>query len=159
MANYYAYSGFGGLYTGSYLPNANATIDSLTEKVLAVTPFQDGRVGVQAGVKITADIIATTSTTTVATFYCRQSTLGTAAITGNRLTYGGNTGPGTYVASIGTEAGTLSGLGEAGLFHARLEWYDLTGTFPIPSYCLTATLLAGTATITYASITATPLGA
>jgi hypothetical protein len=159
MANYFNYTGLGGLYAGTNLPNANGTIDSLTEKVIAITPFQDNRVAPQGGVLVAADVIFATSTAPVGTFYCRQATLGTAAVTGSRLIMGGNVGTGTYIASIGTFVSTISGIGESGIPHFRFTWVDQTGTFPIPSYCLTGTMPGGTATIAFASITATPLGA
>jgi hypothetical protein len=158
MAEYFAYTGLGGIYTGTFLPTATGIITT-SEKVIAYTPAPDNRVGPQGGVLVTADIFFGVSTCTTATFYCRQSTLGTAAITGNQLTIGGNVGTGTYWGSIGTQAGTISGAGEAGVPHFRFQWVDLTGSFPLPSYCLTALTAAGTATVNYASITAQPIGA
>src|SRR5208282_999002 len=110
MGVYFNYTGVGGSYFGTGLPTS--TIIQVGESVVAMTPVPDNREPVQGGVLITALVCVGNTTTTTATFMCRQSTLGTStAVTGTRIANGGNTGLGTYVATLGTQAGTVVGAG------------------------------------------------
>lgn len=154
MAVYYGYAGAGGEYNGTQFP-AGGTIGN-TESVIAMSPLTDGRVGNQAGVLITANVVFGISTCTFATILCRQSTLGTSAVTGNIVKNGGNTGAGTYTASIGTTAATfpVSSFGVQ-----QFQWIDYTGTNPVPAYQITGSTAAGAATIVSAFINVQPLGA
>jgi hypothetical protein len=156
MGAYFNYTGVGGSYNGAGLPTS--TIMTNTEKVLAMTPVPDNREPIQGGVLITANVCFGVSTTSIATFLCRQSTLGTStAVTGSLLTSCGNTGTGTYTASIGTQAGTIGATGDQFPGPFTYTWVDYTGTQPLPVYQLTGSTAAGTATITSAVITVTPL--
>jgi hypothetical protein len=154
MANYYGYTGVGGLNNGTQFPSSGIITNA--EKVIAMTALTDGRVGNQGGVLITADIVFGISTCTFATILCRQSTLGTSAVTGNPVLSGGNTGIGTYTASIGTTAATYP-VNSFGV--QTFQWVDYTGTNPIPAYQITGSTAAGTATILSAFVNIQPLGA
>ena len=158
MGAFFQYTGVGGSYNGIGLPTS--TIITNAEKVIAMTPVPDNRQPVQGGVLITAQISFGVSTTTFATILCRQSTLGTSTgVTGTLVSSGGNQGIGTYVASVGTQAGTTSasGMNQTGPF--TFQWVDYTGTAPLPVYQITGSTAAGTATITSAFVTVTPLAA
>jgi len=157
MAQYWQYTGVGGSYNGTGLPTS--TIITNVEKVVCMTPVPDNRQPVQGGVLITAQVAFGVSTTTIATFLCRQSTLGTSTgVTGTLVSSGGNTGIGTYTASIGTGAGTVGALGIPNTGPLTFQWVDYLGTSPLPVYQLTGSTAAGTATITSAFITVQPLG-
>ena len=156
MAQYFNYTGAGGSYNGTGLPTS--TIITAAEKVVCLTPVPDNRQPIQNGVLVTANVCFGVSTTAIATFLCRQSTLGTnTAVTGAVLTNGGNTGTGTYTVVLGTQAGTVVS-GGTNIGPYVFTWVDYTGTQPLPVYQLTAITASGTATITSAFITATPLG-
>jgi hypothetical protein len=156
MGVYWQYTGVGGSYCGIGLPTS--TIITNAEKVIAMTPVPDNREPVQGGVLVTAQVSFGVATGLVATMLCRQSTLGTSTgVTGSLLTNGGNVGTGTYVASIGTSAGTVSAIGNANLGPFTFQWVDYTATQPLPVYQLTGSTSAGTATITSAFISVTPL--
>jgi len=160
MGAYFNYTGVGGSYFGTGLPTS--TIITNAEKVICLTPVPDNRQPVQGGVLITAQVSFGVSTCLFATLLCRQSTLGTStAVTGSLLLNGGNVGTGTYVASIGTSAGTVSALGNQNLGPYTFQWVDYTGTYGagLPVYQLTGSTSAGTATITSAVISVTPLAA
>ena len=162
MGAYFNYTGVGGSYFGTGLPTS--TIITNAEKVICMTPVPDNRQPVQGGVLITANISFGISTCTFATILCRQSTLGTStAVTGSLLTNGGNVGTGTYVASIGTSAGTQAAVGLQNLGPYTFQWVDYTGTYGagLPVYQITGSLsaAAGTATITSAVVSVTPLAA
>ena len=155
MAVYYGYTGAGGIRNGTQFPSGG-TIGN-TESVICMTAVPDNRVANQAGVLITAQIVFGIATTTFATILCRQSTLGTSAVTGNIVANGGNTGAGTYTASLGTSAATypVSSFGVQ-----TFQWVDYTGTNPIPAYQITgSTTASGTATILSAFVNVQPLGA
>jgi len=157
MAQYWQYTGVGGSYNGIGLPTS--TIITNVEKVIAMTPVPDNRQPVQGGVLITAQLSFGVSTCSFATILCRQSTLGTSTgVTGTLVANGGNQGIGTYVASVGTQAGTLSaaGVNQTGPF--TFQWVDYLGTSPLPVYQVTGSTAAGTATITSAFVTVQPLG-
>jgi len=157
MAQYWQYTGVGGSYNGTGLPTS--TIITNVEKVVCMTPVPDARQPVQGGVLITAQVSFGVSTTTIATFLCRQSTLGTSTgVTGTLVASGGNTGIGTYTASVGTGAGTVGALGVPNTGPLTFQWVDYLGTSPLPVYQLTGSTAAGTATITSAFITVQPLG-
>jgi len=157
MAQYWQYTGVGGSYNGTGLPTS--TIITNVEKVVCMTPVPDNRQPVQGGVLITAQVAFGVSTTTIATFLCRQSTLGTSTgVTGTLVASGGNTGIGTYTASVGTGAGTVGALGIPNTGPLTFQWVDYLGTSPLPVYQLTGSTAAGTATITSAFITVQPLG-
>ena len=154
MANYYGYTGAGGINNGTQFPSSG--IITNVEKVIAMSPLPDNRVGNQAGVLITAQIEFGIATCTFATILCRQSTLGTSAVTGNIVASGGNTGIGTYTATLGTTAATYP----VSSFGAQtFQWVDYTGTNPIPAYQITGSTAAGTATVLSAFINVQPLGA
>jgi hypothetical protein len=156
MGTYFNYTGVGGTYCGTGLPVLNTITN--TEKVICQTPVPDNRQPVQGGVLVSANVTFTVSTTTIATFLCRQSTLGTSTgVTGTLLTNGGNTGTGTYTASIGTGAGTITALGNQNTGPFVFTWVDYLGTAPLPVYQLTGSTAAGTATVASAFITVTPL--
>lgn len=158
MGTYWNYTGVGGSYFGTGLPTS--TIITNAEKVVAMTPVPDNREPIQGGVLVTAQVSFGVSTALIGTFLCRQSTLGTSTgVTGSLLTNGGNVGTGTYVASIGTGAGTISATGLANTGPFTFTWVDYTATQPLPVYQLTGSTSAGTATITSAVITVTPLAA
>jgi hypothetical protein len=160
VGTYFNYTGVGGSYFGIGLPTS--TIITNAEKVICLTPVPDNREPVQGGVLITAQVSFGVSTCTFATILCRQSTLGTStAVTGNLLLNGGNVGTGTYVASIGTGAGTVSATGLQNTGPFTFQWVDYSGTFAagLPVYQLTGSTAAGTATITSAVISVTPLAA
>jgi hypothetical protein len=158
MGAYFNYTGVGGSYFGTGLPTS--TIITNAEKVICLTPVPDNREPIQGGVLITAQVAFGVSTCLFATLLCRQSTLGTStAVTGSLLLNGGNVGTGTYVASIGTSAGTVSAIGNANVGPFTFQWVDYTGTQPLPVYQLTGSTSAGTATITSAVISVTPLAA
>jgi hypothetical protein len=152
LATYYGYAGLGGELNGTQFPSSGIITNA--EKCIAMTPLPDNREGFQNGVLITAVINMGISTMTTGTFLCRQSTLGTSAVTGAIVNTGGNTGAGTYTASIGTTAGTYA-VGGGPLI---LQWVDLSGTYPIPAYQLTGSTAAGTGTVNSAFITIQPLG-
>lgn len=157
MAQYWQYTGVGGSYNGTGLPTS--TIITNTEKVIAMTPVPDARQPVQGGVLITAQISFGVSTCGFATVLCRQSTLGTnTGVTGTLVANGGNTGIGTYVASIGTSAGTVGAVGNSNIGPFTYQWVDYLGTAPLPVYQVTGSTSAGTATITSAFISVQPLG-
>ena len=157
MGTYFNYTGVGGSYFGAGLPTA--TIITNAEKVICMTPVPDNRQPVQGGVLITANISFGISTCTFATILCRQSTLGTStAVTGSLLTNGGNVGTGTYVASIGTSAGTQAAVGLQNTGPFTFQWVDYLGTGPLPVYQLTGSCaLTSVATVLSAYITVTPL--
>ena len=142
MANYYNYVGIGGINYGTQFPSAGNGTLSTSEVVLAQTPLPDNRETVGGGVLITAEVDFGVSTMTVASIFCRQSTLGTTATTGAML--------GTYVVNVGTTAATLAPF--------VFQWVDNSGTFPIPSYQLTGAAAAGSGTILKAIVSATPIG-
>lgn len=155
---YFQYTGVGGSYNGIGLPTS--TIITNVEKVIAQTPVPDNREPVQGGVLITAQVAFGVSTTTLATILCRQSTLGTSTgVTGTLVASGGNIGIGTYIASVGTGAGTVSATGLSNTGPFTFQWVDYTGTAPLPVYQITGSTAAGTATITSAFITVSPLAA
>jgi hypothetical protein len=159
MGTYFNYTGVGGSYFGTGLPTSTIIVNA--EKVIAMTAPTDNREPVQGGVLITAQVCVGSSAITTATFLCRQSTLGTSTgVTGTVITNGGNVGPGTYVATIGTQAGTVVGAG-TNIGPYIFQWVDYSGTNPLPVYQLTgsASAAAGTATITSAIISVTPLAA
>ena len=156
MGTYFNYTGVGGSYFGTGLPTS--TIMTNTEKVLAMTPVTDNREPIQGGVLITAQVAVGVSTALIGTFLCRQSTLGTSTgVTGTVVAAGGNAGLGTYLASLGTGAGTIGALGNANTGPFTFQWVDYSGTQPLPVYQLTGSTSAGTATITSAIISVTPL--
>jgi len=158
MGAFFQYTGVGGSYFGVGLPTS--TIMTNAEKVLAMTPVPDNRQPTQGGVLITAQVAVGVSTAAIATFLCRQSTLGTSTgVTGTVVAGGGNIGLGTYIASIGTGAGTIGASGNANTGPFTFQWVDYSGTQPLPVYQLTGSTSAGTATITSAIITVTPLAA
>ena len=160
MGTYFNYTGVGGSYFGAGLPTS--TIITNAEKVICLTPVPDNRQPVQGGVLITAQVSFGVSTALIGTFLCRQSTLGTStAVTGSLLLNGGNIGTGTYIASIGTGAGTISATGLSNVGPFTFQWVDYTGTYGqgLPVYQLTGSTSAGTATITSAVISVTPLAA
>ena len=160
MGQYFQYTGVGGSYFGTGLPTSSIIITG-AEKVIAMTPVTDNREAIQGGVLITAQVNFGVSTTSVASIFCRQSTLGTSTgTTGTLLTGGGNIAPGTYYASIGTSGGTQAGVGIANTGPYTFQWVDYSGTQPLPVYQLTGILPAtGTATILSAFISVTPLAA
>jgi hypothetical protein len=155
MGTYFQYTGVGGSVNGTGLPTSYYINNS--EKVIAMTPVPDNRQPIQGGVLITANVAFGIATAAYGTFLCRQSTLGTSTgVTGTLVTGGGNSAAGTYVASIGTSAGiglnaTIGG--ESLVF----QWVDYLGTGPLPVYQITGSTSAGTATVTAAYITVTPL--
>jgi hypothetical protein len=153
MSNaYFKYVGVGGIWTGSVIPlNGVMTTSEIT---LAQTTVPDLRESVGQAVLITANIYIGSTAASAGTFKCRQSTLGTIAATGSLVLFGGNTGTGTYVASIGTLAGTL-GAGQDGVL--TMQWIDYTPTNPLSAYQVTGLCAAGNATIAAAFITAEPL--
>jgi len=156
MGQYWQYTGVGGSYNGTGLPTS--TIITNAEKVIAMTPVPDNRQPIQGGVLIQAQVSFGVSTTTIATFLCRQSTLGTSTgVTGTLVSNGGNTGIGTYTASIGTGAGTVGATGNQNTGPFSFTWVDYLGTGPLPVYQITGSTAAGTATVTSAFITVTPL--
>ena len=158
MGVYWAYTGVGGSYNGTGLPTS--TIITNTEKVICMTPVPDNREPIQGGVLITAQVSFGVATGLIGTFLCRQSTLGTSTgVSGTLVANGGNQGIGTYTASIGTGAGTVSATGLANTGPFTFQWVDYLGTQPLPVYQLTGSMSAGTATITSAFITITPLAA
>ena len=158
MGVYWQYTGVGGSYNGIGLPTS--TIITNAEKVIAMTPVPDNRQPAQGGVLITAQISFGVSTCTMATVLCRQSTLGTSTgVTGTLVASGGNSGIGTYIASIGTGAGTVSATGLSNTGPFTFQWVDYLGTSPIPVYQITGSTAAGTATITSAFVTVSPLAA
>lgn len=158
MGQYWQYTGVGGSYNGTGLPTSTIIIGA-AEKVICMTPVPDNRQPIQGGVLITAQVSVGSSAAAVATFLCRQSTLGTSTgVTGTLVSSGGNTGIGTYTASIGTLAGTVASTGLQGVGPYTFQWVDYLGTGPLPVYQLTGSLPgAGTATITSAFITVQPL--
>ena len=156
MGVYWQYTGVGGSYNGTGLPTS--TIITNAEKVIAMTPVPDNRQPSQGGVLITAQISFGVSTCTMATVLCRQSTLGTSTgVTGTLVSSGGNVGIGTYVASIGTGAGTVSATGLSNTGPFTFQWVDYLGTSPLPVYQITGSTSAGTATVTSAFVTVSPL--
>lgn len=156
MGTFFQYTGVGGSYFGAGLPTS--TIITASEKAIAQTPPTDERQPVQGGVLVTAQVSFGVSTTAIATFLCRASTLGTStAVSGSPLTYGGNAGTGTYIASIGTSAGTIGGVGNQNLGPFTFTWVDYAGTAPLPVYQLTGITASGTATVASAVITVTPI--
>ena len=156
MGVYWQYTGVGGSYNGTGLPTS--TIITNAEKVIAMTPVPDNRQPAQGGVLITAQVSFGVSTCLFATVLCRQSTLGTSTgVTGTLVSNGGNVGIGTYVASIGTTAGTVGALGNQNLGPYTFQWVDYLGTSPLPVYQITGSTSAGTATITSAFVTVSPL--
>ena len=160
MGAYFQYTGVGGSYNGTGLPTSTIIINA--EKVICQTPVPDNRQPIQGGVLITANISFGISTCTFATILCRQSTLGTSTgVTGTVVASGGNVGIGTYVASIGTSAGTQAAVGNQNLGPFTFQWVDYLGTGPLPVYQITGSMsaAAGTATITSAFVTVTPLAA
>ncbi len=158
MGQYWQYTGVGGSYNGTGLPTSTVIIGA-AEKVICMTPVPDNRQPIQGGVLITAQVSVGSSAAAVATFLCRQSTLGTSTgVTGTLVASGGNSGIGTYVASIGTLGGTVAATGLQGVGPYTFTWVDYLGTGPLPVYQLTGSLPgAGTATITSAFITVQPL--
>ena len=158
MGAFFQYTGVGGSYNGVGLPTS--TIITNAEKVICMTPVPDNREPVQGGVLITAQIAFGVSTTTIATILCRQSTLGTSTgVTGTVVASGGNIGIGTYIASVGTGAGTVSATGLSNTGPFTFQWVDYGGTAPLPVYQITGSTAAGTATITSAFVTVSPLAA
>ena len=156
MGVYWQYTGVGGSYNGTGLPTS--TIITNAEKVIAMTPVPDNRQPIHGGVLITAQVSFGVSTCLFATVLCRQSTLGTSTgVTGTLVSSGGNVGIGTYVASIGTGAGTVSATGLQNTGPFTFQWVDYLGTGPLPVYQVTGSTSAGTATITSAFITVQPL--
>ena len=155
MGVYWQYTGVGGSCNGTGLPTSYYINN--TEKVICQIPVPDNRQPVQGGVLITANIAFGIATAAYGTFLCRQSTLGTSTgVTGTLVTGGGNSAPGTYVASIGTSAGI--GLNATiGGESLTFQWVDYLGTAPLPVYQITGSTSAGTATVTAAFITVTPL--
>ena len=156
MGAYFQYTGVGGSYNGTGLPTSTIIINA--EKVVCMTPVPDNREPIQGGVLITANVNLGSSAAGVATFLCRQSTLGTSTgVTGTVVASGGNVGIGTYVVNIGTQAGTVVAGGTQ--LGYTFQWVDYLGTSPLPVYQLTGSVAAaaGTATITSAFITVTPL--
>ncbi len=141
MGQFYNYVGVGGINYGTQFPSAGNGTLSTSEAVLAQTPLPDVREGIQGGVLITAEVDWGICTCSVASIYCRQSTLGTTATTGAML--------GTYITTVGTVAATLP--------PNVYQWVDNTGTYPIPSYQLTGLFAAGSGTILKAIISATPI--
>ena len=160
MGTYFNYTGVGGSYFGTGLPTSSIITNA--EKVICMTPVPDNRQPIQGGVLVTAQVSVGSSAALIGTFLCRQSTLGTStAVTGSLLTNGGNIGTGTYIASIGTLAGTVAATGLQGVGPYVFQWVDYTGTYGsgLPVYQLTGSTSAGTATITSAVISVTPLAA
>lgn len=156
MGAYFQYTGVGGSYNGVGLPTS--TIITNAEKVICMTPVPDNRQPIQGGVLVTAQVAVGVSTALIGTFLCRQSTVGTStAVTGTLVASGGNTGIGTYTASIGTGAGTIGALGNGNTGPFTFQWVDYLGTGPLPVYQLTGSTSGGTATILSAFITVTPL--
>ena len=156
MGVYWQYTGVGGSYNGTGLPTS--TIITNAEKVIAMTPVPDNRQPIQGGVLVTAQISFGVSTCTFATILCRQSTLGTSTgVTGTLVSSGGNVGIGTYVASIGTGAGTVSATGNQNIGPFTFQWVDYLGTGPLPVYQVTGSTAAGTATVTSAFVSVQPL--
>ena len=156
MGVYWQYTGVGGSYNGIGLPTS--TIITNAEKVIAMTPVPDNRQPIQGGVLVTAQISFGVSTCTFATILCRQSTLGTSTgVTGTLVSSGGNVGIGTYVASIGTGAGTVSATGNQNIGPFTFQWVDYLGTGPLPVYQVTGSTAAGTATVTSAFVSVQPL--
>jgi hypothetical protein len=153
MGTFFNYTGVGGSVSGTGLPTSS--IITNVEKVICMTPVPDSREPIQGGVLITANVTFGISTCTYATILCRQSTLGTSTgVTGTLVSSGGNTGVGTYTASIGTTAATYP---VASFGNAVFQWVDYTGTQPLPVYQITGSTAAGTATVQFASVTVTPL--
>jgi len=155
MGVYFNYTGVGGSCNGTGLP-VSYTINT-AEKAIAMTPVPDNREPVQGGVLIQAQVAVGIATALFGTFLCRQSTLGTSTgVTGTLVTGGGNSAPGTYVASIGTTTGV--GLSNSpGQGWLNLTWVDYLGTGPLPVYQVTGLTSGGSATITAAYISVTPL--
>jgi hypothetical protein len=156
MGAYFQYTGAGGSYNGTGLPTSTIIVNA--EKVVCQTPVPDNREPIQGGVLITANVNIGSAAAGLATFLCRQSTLGTSTgVTGTVVASGGNVGIGTYVVNIGTQAGTVVAGGTQ--LGYTFQWVDYTGTQPLPVYQLTGSCntSAGTATITSAFITVTPL--
>ena len=155
MGAYFNSTGVGGSCNGTGLP-VSYYINNV-ESVIAMTPVPDNRQPIQGGVLIQAQVSFGIATAAYGTFLCRQSTLGTSTgVTGTLVKGGGNSAPGTYVASIGTSAGiglnaTLGGES------VNFTWVDYLGTNPLPVYQITGSTSAGTATVTAAYITVTPL--
>ena len=159
MGGYFNYTGVGGSYFGIGLPTSTIIVAGATgEKVIAMTPVTDNREPIQGGVLITAAVTIGSSAAGLGTFYCRQSTLGTSTgVTGTVVPNGGNIGPGTYSASIGTQAGTIAAYGNPQTGPFIFQWVDYSGTQPLPVYQLTGSVSGGTATILGAVISVTPL--
>lgn len=156
MGVYWQYTGVGGSYNGTGLPTS--TIITNAEKVICMTPVPDNRQPIQGGVLITAQVSYGVSTCLFATILCRQSTLGTSTgVTGTLVSSGGNVGIGTYVASVGTGAGTISATGQSNTGPFTYQWVDYLGTGPLPVYQITGSTSAGTATITSAFVSVQPL--
>ena len=155
MGTYFNYTGAGGSCNGTGLPTSYLMTNA--EKVICMIPVPDARQPIQGGVLIQANVSFGVATAAYGTFLCRQSTLGTSTgVTGTLVTGGGNSAPGTYVASIGTSAGI--GLNATiGGESLTFQWVDYLGTGPLPVYQLTGSTSAGTATVTSAFITVTPL--
>jgi hypothetical protein len=157
MGTYFQYTGVGGSYCGTGLPTSTIIISG-SEKVICMTPVPDNREPIQGGVLIQAQVSFGVSTAGIGSFLCRQSTLGTSTgVTGTVVANGGNQGIGSYTASIGTQAGTLSAAGVSQTGPFSFTWVDYLGTGPLPVYQLTGSLSGGTATVTSAYITVTPL--
>ena len=155
MGQYFNYTGVGGSFYGTGLPTSY--IVGAAEKVVCQTNPTDNREPVQGGVLVTANVNFGASTVGIATFLCRQSTLGTStAVTGSVLLQGGNLGTGTYGVALGTQAGTIVATG-TNLGPYTFQWVDFSGTAPVPVYQLTCITASGTATINSAVISVTPL--
>ena len=156
MAQYFAYTGWGGLAAPSYstngtqlptLPNSAGTVKA-GEVTIAQVMAPDIRQGAQAGVLLTGLVN-----------FVNPGTWGIGTIMARQII---NSGNGTNTATTGSILGTyFFGAATTPASQAvplSVAFIDNSGTFPLTGWNLTMALASGTATINQAVFTAQALG-